>query len=1034
MPSPTASPPLSNDALMTSPRLSSDGPTRPPPSAFRSRSPPANSNPAPTPPPRSPLPALPSASSPLAESDAPLLNFAARAKRASWTTIHTVPPPPASPDSPDNASLSEQTVSDAVLLDTLLKHHNHHILDQWHNKQFGPLTTFGGIRVTDSELGHAGGPQAIELDGRASMNPDVRAILAAYQRDLARQQAFQMPPRPRSRASATGSRRDKKDRRITPPSAPPSAARTPTSPASPRNSIASDLVSLSETSRSLHNLSKRLSHYDNPRHSFEPFDPFEYDRFDDNKDTPSKRSSTQHLPIPPTPDITPRPPILRPPRTAPPASHDLLQKSQDLADKRADLEARRAELLGLPPPPPKPAPTPRSVSALLRRPRKLDLDDSALKPDTFDGTKSTSTARPGIIVRPSTASDSGCATPSPSAQYFQNNDQTPVYSQFSPSSMTFGGDCHRYSRVPSPPPPIPTKDDSLRERSSSPDIRSIIASKERSRSRPRATGGDRTSLETTSSFATGSLRRVSGKIRKDHPASRLSYASSTNSLRMTRNFSYPSDASQDRFPADGVGMSAAGLVEGWPERIVESPADDPGDLSDSSLDLRTPLPAILARAGVLSTRSALIASGASKDGKTKEQKAAELARGIGGKVISKTRLVRHRDGNNLSLGLGLTTGLGWSDSEDEGAPSPLRHHISQIILSKKTSQTSFSSSGLGSRRESVLSSSSTQSRRSSGIARTTNLKGSQSMAQIAPRRPKVPTLSRQPSMTNCPPSAFASSRIKAPPMSQQSSISSIGSILPHSTLSISQSLPNRSPTSSSTSVSSTFTPNTPASSGNNSPLTDSGIGVFTSPPNKPSLGIVAEERRSQEAPSEFGEKVAKPRMGSVAGPSSGKGSVRSRPPPSSFNMASGTPFPDSSGSPTEAVAPVAPRTRKRTTSSGESSIPAPRTRTTSSSSVATTASSALKRKSSMASVRSVAPSLSAMEGAPALPTVSRQNSASSSIGLPPPRVMTVGSLAFPSPPPLSPAVVSMRIAQAQAQAEMRKNGLRPLMTSSLARK
>lgn len=47
--------------------------------------------------------------------------------------------------------------------------------------------------------------------------------------------------------------------------------------------------------------------------------------------------------------------------------------------------------------------------------------------------------------------------------------------------------------------------------------------------------------------------------------------------------------------------------------------------------------------------------------KTKEQKIAEMTRGVGGKVISKTRLIRHRDGKNLGLGLGLTTGLGWSD-------------------------------------------------------------------------------------------------------------------------------------------------------------------------------------------------------------------------------------------------------------------------------------------------------------------------------------------------------------------------------------
>jgi hypothetical protein len=35
------------------------------------------------------------------------------------------------------------------------------------------------------------------------------------------------------------------------------------------------------------------------------------------------------------------------------------------------------------------------------------------------------------------------------------------------------------------------------------------------------------------------------------------------------------------------------------------------------------------------------------------------------------RHVRHHDGALLRGGLALTTGLGWSDSEDEDAPSPL---------------------------------------------------------------------------------------------------------------------------------------------------------------------------------------------------------------------------------------------------------------------------------------------------------------------------------------------------------------------------
>ncbi|EMD37234.1 hypothetical protein CERSUDRAFT_95490 [Gelatoporia subvermispora B] len=42
---------------------------------------------------------------------------------------------------------------------------------------------------------------------------------------------------------------------------------------------------------------------------------------------------------------------------------------------------------------------------------------------------------------------------------------------------------------------------------------------------------------------------------------------------------------------------------------------------------------------------------------------------------------RHRDGKLLRGGIGLTTGLGWSDSEDEDAPSPLTRRLSSRTLS-----------------------------------------------------------------------------------------------------------------------------------------------------------------------------------------------------------------------------------------------------------------------------------------------------------------------------------------------------------------
>lgn len=58
------------------------------------------------------------------------------------------------------------------------------------------------------------------------------------------------------------------------------------------------------------------------------------------------------------------------------------------------------------------------------------------------------------------------------------------------------------------------------------------------------------------------------------------------------------------------------------------------------------------------------------------------------------RRVRHRDGRQLKAGMGLTTGLGWSDSEDEDAPSPLTRRLSTLNLSRQKSTSSLRSSTL----------------------------------------------------------------------------------------------------------------------------------------------------------------------------------------------------------------------------------------------------------------------------------------------------------------------------------------------------
>jgi hypothetical protein len=50
------------------------------------------------------------------------------------------------------------------------------------------------------------------------------------------------------------------------------------------------------------------------------------------------------------------------------------------------------------------------------------------------------------------------------------------------------------------------------------------------------------------------------------------------------------------------------------------------------------------------------------------------------------RCVRQRDGKLLRCGIGFTTGLGWSESENEDAPSPFARHLNSVGLRKKASK------------------------------------------------------------------------------------------------------------------------------------------------------------------------------------------------------------------------------------------------------------------------------------------------------------------------------------------------------------
>ncbi|KAJ6493653.1 hypothetical protein C8R47DRAFT_1070168 [Mycena vitilis] len=127
-------------------------------------------------------------------------------------------------------------------------------------------------------------------------------------------------------------------------------------------------------------------------------------------------------------------------------------------------------------------------------------------------------------------------------------------------------------------------------------------------------------------------------------------------------------------------------------RIFEEPVSD----ADSDLDLHTSLPQLMLHHGFLSPRSKLLphspASLAPSPAPSPGPSPASAVFPSTERPLPRDtrdtpkRRVRHRDGKLLRGGIGLTTGLGWSDSEDEDAPSALTRRISSLNLNRSESQ------------------------------------------------------------------------------------------------------------------------------------------------------------------------------------------------------------------------------------------------------------------------------------------------------------------------------------------------------------
>ncbi|KAF8901944.1 hypothetical protein CPB85DRAFT_1457805 [Mucidula mucida] len=214
--------------------------------------------------------------------------------------------------------------------------------------------------------------------------------------------------------------------------------------------------------------------------------------------------------------------------------------------------------------------------------------------------------------------------------------------------------------------------------------------------------------QSTSSIPTG--RSVSPEITdiiSRTPRPRRS-ASTTFSARSTSTSRPPS--STRRRASSPIGLaydrsSTFTAASTWEDSFIddygelERQLEGEGSDSDSSLDLHTPLPHLMVKHGLLSPKSKLLPKSTSMDSLTSDEGIDPRASTISVLTTNSTkssilkdsrdtprRRVRHKDGKLLRGGIGLTTGLGWSDSEDEDAPSPLTRKLSSLNLRRSASE------------------------------------------------------------------------------------------------------------------------------------------------------------------------------------------------------------------------------------------------------------------------------------------------------------------------------------------------------------
>lgn len=228
-------------------------------------------------------------------------------------------------------------------------------------------------------------------------------------------------------------------------------------------------------------------------------------------------------------------------------------------------------------------------------------------------------------------------------------------------------------------PDSPDREDSRADGASSPEIEEMIR-----RGRKSLSSAQKKAMRRRRS--TGAIRPYpSGEWRRSEVDRALGFIKPGESTRKAM------DIDRDR-----VMVRDSVVLELPPEEKYREPEleVDEGAETDSSIDLHTPLPRLMLKDGLLSPHSKILRPPTPEE----EVQGSRMSIRSTLKVPKPNdkRKRRHRDGKLLREGVGLTTGLGWSDSEDEDAPSPLTRRLSTMTLNSTISRKGSMASSINS--------------------------------------------------------------------------------------------------------------------------------------------------------------------------------------------------------------------------------------------------------------------------------------------------------------------------------------------------